>query len=109
MPRLQVAGSRRQHDCSGGRTGETGIGVGCVRLWGSVISPEEVILRILSEALERAVRRIRELGLAHDVDSFSLRGLSTRMGCPVSAGLDMRRVLAEVARRIGFPAFRTGD
>ena len=79
---------------------------GCIELWSSRFSPHDVVLTILNEALERAVRLARELGFGADVDRFSIRGLPTRLGASVTASLETRKVLAEVARRLGFPNFR---
>ena len=81
----------------------------CVRLWSARFSPHDVVLTILNEALERAVRLIRESGLGIDVDKFTIRGLPTRLGCSVTADLQTRRILSEVARRSGFPEFKVND
>jgi len=79
----------------------------CIQLWASKFSLHDVVWTILSEALERAVRYARGIGFGGtDVDRFSIRGLPTRLGCSVKGGLETRQVLAEVARRLGFPKFR---
>lgn len=81
----------------------------CVQLWKSRFSPHDVVLIILNEALERAVGRARDLGFGTDVDRFTIRGLPIRLGCSVIADLQTRKVLSEVARRLGFPQFRVKD
>lgn len=81
----------------------------CVQLWSSRFRPHDVVLTILNRALDRAVLQARELGFAADVDRFTIRGLPTRLGCSVTADLETRRILSEVARRLGFPEFRVKD
>lgn len=78
----------------------------CVRLWKSMFSPHRVALAILGEALDRAVRDARNRDLWADVDAFTIRGLQTRFGCSVTADLDTRRVLSDIARKLGFAGFR---
>lgn len=82
---------------------------GCIQLWSSRFSPYHIVLTILSEALERAIRRAREHGFGDDVDGFSIRGLPMRLGTSVTASLETRKVLAEVARRLGFPNFKVAS
>jgi molecular chaperone DnaK len=81
----------------------------CAEFAGCRFLPEDVILHILIEALHRGIQKARDRGLATDIDEFTVRGLPTRFGCPVSASLDMRQVLAEVARRLGFSEFGVTD
>lgn len=81
----------------------------CVRLWADTWGPEDVIRSILAEALDRAVHRARELGYGKDIDGFTVRGVRARFGCPVTADLAARKVLAEVARRLGFQGVKVND
>lgn len=78
----------------------------CIELWSKQYHPLDVILKILTEALERAVSRARELGFGDKISSFSIRSLPTRIGTSVTSGLETRKVLAEVTRRLGFDTFR---
>ncbi|MBI2907745.1 MAG: Hsp70 family protein [Chloroflexi bacterium] len=82
---------------------------GCVELWSRKFSPEDVVMSILNQALERAVRRAQELGFGTDVDRFTIRGVPVRLGCSVTSDLEARKVLVEVARRLGFPDFKAKD
>lgn len=81
----------------------------CVELWSSKLNPEDVILDILTEALKRAIDTARLLGIGDDLDSVSIRGVPTSIGCPVTARLDMRMTLADVARRLGVQSIRVRD
>lgn len=80
-----------------------------IQLWSDELSPEHVVETILTEALDRAIRRAREIGIGLDIDRHSIRGVPTRLGTSVTASLETRKVLAEVARRLGFPTFRVDD
>lgn len=81
----------------------------CVHLWKSTFSPHHVALAILSEALDRAVRDARDRDVWANVDGVAIRGLPTRFGCSVIADLDTRRVLSDIARKLGFSGLRVED
>lgn len=82
---------------------------GMVQLWSDRLSPEDVILTIITEALDRAATKARQLGVAPEIDNFTIRGLPTRLGTSVTASLQTRKILAEVARRVGIPKFVAKD
>lgn len=77
----------------------------CVRLWSSSLSPYDITMIIVDEALKRAVNQAREEGLADKIDHFTIKGLQCRMGCPVRFGLEARQTLAEIAKHLGFHDF----
>ena len=58
---------------------------GCVEFAGSRFSPEDVILRILSEAVDRSVRKARELGFGTEIDEVSRQKLQKMALMDVSA------------------------
>lgn len=85
----------------------------CVDLWSDTLSTEEVIREIVTEALKRAVRRARERELLprHEMSSdfLTVRGWPMGLGCSVTAGLETRRALHNIARALGFVDFGFDD
>lgn len=76
-----------------------------VKLWSSSLSPYDIAMVVVAEALKRAVNTAREEGLGSRIDHFSIKGLPCRIGCPVKSGLEARLTLAEIAKRLGFHDF----
>lgn len=76
-----------------------------VKLWSSSLSPYDIAMIIMEEALKRAVNKAREEGLGSKIDHFTIKGLPCRMGCPVRSGLEARQTLAEIAKHLGFHDF----
>ncbi len=101
----------------------------CVELWASSFEVEDVIRVIITEALNRAIREARKLGLIPQTrrskwqvllsklkkmlgrreknnDILTIEGWPIRLGCSVTAGLETRRTLNYILRKLGFTGFK---
>jgi len=77
----------------------------CVQLWESTFRVKDVIYEILSVALDRAIQRARvlyQLPLPIEDRWELLKDWPVRFGCSVTAGIETRRALYDVALRLGF-------
>jgi len=72
------------------------------------IKPHDVVLDILREALDRALRWAYDNGVT-DIGEFDIRGTPMQLGCSVTANLEIRQTLSDIARSLGFRNFRIGD
>jgi molecular chaperone DnaK (HSP70) len=72
------------------------------------IKPHDVVLEILREALDRALRWAYENGVT-DIGEFDIKGIPTQLGCSATANLEVRRTLSEIACSLGFRNFKIGD
>jgi len=74
---------------------------------GSAVGAEEIIHAILEEALDRAVRASRLVGV--EVNSVEIRGLPVAVGCPADAGYDIRAALTDICRNLGLANIGLSD
>jgi len=83
-----------------------------VQLWESTFRVEDAVYEILSAALDRAIQRARGLDLLPLMteDRWELlKDWPVRLGCSVSAGIETRRSLHNIARRLGFSSITFGN
>ncbi len=78
-----------------------------VRLPGFDIAPEEIIVAIIEEALNRAVRASRLVGTP--IDDARIRGLPASLGAPAETGYDMRERIVRIAKRAGLQDISLGE
>lgn len=76
-----------------------------VKIGKSNIKPEDIVLTILREALKRAERWLRDNDIT-DIGEFDIKGLPIQIGCSVTANLEIRRMLTNIARRLGISEFK---
>jgi molecular chaperone DnaK (HSP70) len=66
-----------------------------VRLPDSSVDARRVIAAIIEDALNRAVRASRMVGIA--VDRATINGMPAAFGCPANSGYDIRQALIDIA------------
>ena len=80
----------------------------CVQIGNSKIKPHDVVLVILREALDRAVKWVRDTDFA-DIGEFDIKGLPAQFGCSVTATLAIRKTLWEIVLSLGVRRFKIND